>query len=74
MSMTVREAQAAVMLLPHSKQLDDMRDMLGAMIAEYQDRMMDAKPEQLPVLQAYCRQCRQIRLALTDPAQHTPTI
>ncbi|MBK9497317.1 MAG: hypothetical protein IPO08_22915 [Xanthomonadales bacterium] len=72
--MNVREALAAVMVLPNSAQLSDMRKMLAAMIAEYQDNMLDAKPEQLPVLQAYCRQTRQIMRALTDPATHTPTL
>lgn len=74
MTMTVREAQAAVMLLPNTKQLDDVRAMLDAMVVEYQEKMIDAKPDQLPVLQAYCRQCRQIRMALTDHTKHSPTV
>jgi len=63
-----------LMLHPQSAQMDGLREMLDAMIAHYQDALLDAKPDAVEALRHYAQQVRQIRRAITDPDRHTPIV
>jgi hypothetical protein len=72
MTPALKNAIADLLLVPHSSQIKALVAMLRALVLEYQDEMIDAKPERLTQLQAYCRQLRQIEKTIIHPDTHTP--
>lgn len=70
----VQAALANALRIPNSTTVEGFRELFGAMLDHYKEQMLEAKPEQLPALQCYARQVRQLKRALDDPGTNRPTV